>query len=409
LTDDKAVASKLRKRNKIEREGQMTFDERSLPDRTADLAAVTRALDEVPDTAIAGVHVKASRFEELLKSATYREARMLADMWCAAFVFTKTGGAPAITTSTLRLAARDAGRVQADAASVAARFAADYKFFHWPIEFPRVFADGGGFDVVLGNPPWERVKLQEKEFFAARVPAVATARNAAERKRMIRALEHDDPRVWAAFREAARRSEGESHLLRNSGRYPLAGRGDINTYAVFAELMRSLLAPRGSAGVIVPSGIATDETTRLLFGDLVDRGQLSTLYAFDNRSGFFPAVGSIITFALLSIGGASRPATIAEFVFLARSTRELADPERRFTLTAEEFALLNPNTRTCPVFRSRRDAEIAKAVYRRVPVLMRAGDPVGDPWGVSFTKDVRHDQRRRALQGLTGPRAAPAV
>ena len=57
--------------------------------------------------------------------------------------------------------------------------------FHWPLEFPEIMA-AGGFDVVLGNPPWDRIKLQEREFFAARAPDVATAANAAERRRRIR-------------------------------------------------------------------------------------------------------------------------------------------------------------------------------------------------------------------------------
>ena len=56
--------------------------------------------------------------------------------------------------------------------------------FHWPLEFPDVMA-AGGFDVVLGNPPWERIKLQEQEFFAARDPEIAQAANAAARGRLI--------------------------------------------------------------------------------------------------------------------------------------------------------------------------------------------------------------------------------
>ena len=52
------------------------------------------------------------------------------------------------------------------------------RFFHWPLEFPDIM-QRGGFDVVLGNPPWERIKLQEQEFFAARSPEIAGAPNKA--------------------------------------------------------------------------------------------------------------------------------------------------------------------------------------------------------------------------------------
>ncbi len=107
LEDDKSLSRELRKRNKAEREGQLTFDEATVPVPTADLAASISSLDELPDGAIEGVRAKASRFDELLNSPTYREARMLADAWCAAFVIPKSVGTPAITTSTLRRMARD--------------------------------------------------------------------------------------------------------------------------------------------------------------------------------------------------------------------------------------------------------------------------------------------------------------
>lgn len=237
------------------------------------------------------------------------------------------------------------------------------------------------------------MKLQEKEWFALRAPEVATAANAAARKRMIRALIEDDPELHVAFLEAARQAEGESHLLRSSGRYPLCGRGDVNTYTVFAEAMRSAISRVGRVGVILPSGIATDDTTKHFFADLVERRSLVSLYDFENAVPVFPGVHRSFKFCLLTLTGAQRPAGAAEFVFFAHAPAELAEPERRFTLTADDFALLNPNTRTCPVFRTRRDAELTKAIYRRVSVLIDHGPPERNPWGVTFQRmfDMSND------------------
>src|SRR5690606_13529357 len=237
----------------------------------------------------------------------------------------------------------------------------------------------GGFDVVLGNPPWERVKLQEKEWFAARDPEIAAAPNAAARKKLIAALKSENPDMYAQFLADLRRAEGESTLLRNSGRYPLGGRGDVNTYPVFTELMRNAIAPRGRVGVIVPTGIATDDTTKHLFGDLVERRSLVSLFDFENRRGIFPGVHRSYKFSLLTLSGDDRPVDQAEFVFFAHEVSDVEDQTRRLTLSAEDFALLNPNTKTCPVFRTRRDAEITKSIYRRVPVLVKEGDPNGNP------------------------------
>src|SRR5205807_791706 len=83
-------------------------------------------------------------------------------------------------------------------------------FFHWQREFPDVFAEDGGFDVVLGNPPWERLKLQEREWFAARCPAITTAPDAATRRRLLKSLKTERPALHAAFEEARRRAEAEA-------------------------------------------------------------------------------------------------------------------------------------------------------------------------------------------------------
>jgi hypothetical protein len=206
---------------------------------------------------------------------------------------------------------------------------------------------------------------------------------------MIAALREEDPALYAAFAHDLRQADGVSHLVRSTERYPLCGRGRINTYAVFAETNRMLVAPVGRVGCIVPSGIATDDTTKYFFQELMETRSLASLYDFENRAGLFPAVDSRMKFCLLTLTGPQRPATHgAEFVFFAHSVEDLRDESRCFTLSAADLALLNPNTRTCPVFRSQRDAELTKAVYQRVPVLIKEGPPEENPWGLTFKQGL---------------------
>src|SRR4029077_6223345 len=124
----------------------------------------------------------------------------------------------------------------------------------------------GGFDVVLGNPPWERIKLQGKEFFAGRERESAQARNAAARGTLIAKLKEAEQgsrerTLYEEFETAKRTAEASSAFARapadDGGRFPLTGRGDVNTYALFAELFAGLISKRGHGGVIVPTGIAT--------------------------------------------------------------------------------------------------------------------------------------------------------
>lgn len=396
--DDKKVVSSLKKQNKQERAGQGDlFASSGIPVDNGVFADAARKVDALAGLSLADVHLARQRQRDLDASPEFRRARLLADTWCAAFVAPRSAGEPIITHALLEAwAQRD---VSADDPTRAAveRLAAEYRFFHWHLEFPQIFgakpaADGpgwqGGFACVLGNPPWERVKLQEQEFFASRNPEVAGAPNAAARKRLIRALQERDPLLFTAFGEAKRRAEGESHLLRSSGRYPLNGRGDINTYAVFAEHDRTILGSTGRLGVILPTGIATDATTQHYFKDLVQRRSLASLYDFENATPLFEGVHRSFKFCLLTLSGAASPVEIADFAFFARHPADLARDGVRFPLTPEEIHLLNPNTSTCPVFRSRRDAELTLAIYRRVPVLVKHDDPGGNPWGVSFLRMI---------------------
>ncbi len=400
--DDRNVVATLRRRNRQEREGQMQLLLVAEPGTTyGDLGRAFATMAAAGDDSIAAIREKERLFQGLLGSTAYERARLLADAWCAAFVWGKAKGAPdAMTEDAFRRLESDPVKVPAATLAEILRLAQQYRFLHWHMAFPDVFrlprqgeepdnrqaGWSGGFDVVLGNPPWERVKLQEKEWFATRRPDITAAPNAAARRRMIAALRTEDPTLFAAWIDDSRQAEGESHLVRDSGRYPLCGRGDINTYSIFAETNRLILGPRGRVGCIVPSGIATDDTTKFFFQDLIESRALVSLFDFENAVGLFPGVGhGRFKFCLLTLTGSGRKTTRgAEFVFFAHRVEDLRDENRRFTLSPEDIALLNPNTRTCPIFRSKRDAELTRAIYRRVPVLVKEGQPEENPWGMGF-------------------------
>ncbi|MGE5765372.1 MAG: hypothetical protein ACM3ZF_16345 [Mycobacterium leprae] len=140
--------------------------------------------------------------------------------------------------------------------------------------------------------------------------------------------------------------------------------------------------------MILPTGIATDATTQYFFRDLVESGSLASLYDFENRKPLFEGVDSRFKFCLLTLAGRGWREVAADFAFFLHEPADLAKPDVRFALKPDEITLLNPNTKTLPVFRSRRDAEITLGIYRRVPVLIREGDPDGNPWGVSFTQGL---------------------
>jgi hypothetical protein len=402
--DDKKVCSELRKQNKKERAGQTSLFGRALEpwDRLGALATGMMDLDDIDDATPEGVREKQARYERVVRSSDYLYGKLLADAWCAAFVWPKTRETTyQVTEEVFRKIQENPHRVPVWLPEEVQRLAERYRFFHWHLQFPDVFRAtasdrsaeneqtgwNGGFDVVLGNPPWEHTELKEQEFFAGSRPDIANAQTGAIRKRMIAALAQEDPPLFAAYIQAKRDHEAAGFVAGSSGLYPLCGRGRINTYAVFAELKRSLISPQGRVGCIVPSGIATDDTTKFFFRDLAESKALAILHSFENEEFIFPAVHHATKFCLLTLVGSNLRVQNPDFVFFARHVVDLLDDERHFALSADDIALLNPNTRTCPIFRSRRDAEITKAIYRRVPVLIREG-PADNPWRVQFKQGL---------------------
>lgn len=258
----------------------------------------------------------------------------------------------------------------------------------WETTFPSVFdRESPGFDCVVGNPPWERMKVQEREFFDAEAPEIASAVSAATRRAMIEKLKKAKPELHARYEAAKDTAEKTLDYVRTCDRYPLTGKGDINTYAVFAELAKNLVSPNGRVGLLVPSGIATDSTTKDFFASLIEKSNLYGLFDFENKATVFPDVHSSQKFCVLLFSGSHLKSDASDFVFFAHSMDDLKDKNRQITLSAEDIRLLNPNTLTCPIFRTLRDAELTKSIYKRVAVLIDKGrEEGGNPWGVKFLR-----------------------
>ena len=254
---------------------------------------------------------------------------------------------------------------------------------HWELEFPQIMIGGeGGFDAVITNPPWDRIKLQEVEWWAARKEEVANAPTAAARKRMITALRDTGDPLVAEYDLAAERAAQLSAVFRKGGDYPQLGKGDLNLYSLFVERAIALLNPTGIAGILTPPGIFADETASEFFRDISTKGRLRGLFHFMNArerteesssSGaarlWFPSIGSNLTFCAFIAGARDRtfPTTTCGFFLNAKADAD--DPNRVFSLGPDDFKRINPNTATAPMFRTVRDAELVRRIYSEHPVL----------------------------------------
>lgn len=270
------------------------------------------------------------------------------------------------------------------------RIAEEQRFFHWCVEFPEVFAANKGFDVMCGNPPWDKIKVEDKKWFESYNRAdIVNAGTASQRKEAIEALQTSDPTLYKEYAKALADAEALSRFARLAGRFDLTATGDIDLYPMFAELCLSF--SKEAWGLVLPTGIAMNDSNKAFFSKLIDENRLISLYDFENREKLFD-IDSTNHFCLLTIGKEQdTPRTIKGGFFLTRLDH-LLDPRRIYTLQTSDFARLNPNTKTCPVFRTSRDAKLTAKIYRNSTILYN--ETTGDnPWNVKFSRmlDMSND------------------
>lgn len=264
------------------------------------------------------------------------------------------------------------------------------RFFHWCVEFPEVFADGSGFDVMCGNPPWDKIKVEDKKWFENHGRSdIVNAGTTAQRKKAIADLPITDSILYKEYTDALAFAEAESRFVRFAGRFPLTATGDIDLYPMFAELCLSF--SKEAWGLVLPTGIAVNDSNKAFFSKLIDENRLESLYDFENKEALFD-IHRMFKFCLLTAGRVqTKPHAVSGGFYLTRLDH-LLDPNRIYTLQTSDFVRLNPNTKTCPVFRTSRDAELTAKIYRHSQILLNETTDE-NPWQVKFARmfDMSND------------------
>jgi len=378
--DDKAVARGLKRRNKEERGGQLGIVYQEEQAALDEAVRQWQAQLDSPEDTPKQVRRKQAAYRKLQQQEDVQ--RTACDLWTAAF-FTPLTAANADagvipTTAALQDYRRQPGAADPRVVAHARALAVRNQFFHWPLEFPHVFAQGG-FDVMVGNPPWEMLQLDPKQFFSATAPEIAQAENMAVRDKLISALANRDPALYLEYLSELHLVGSYQKFVHESGRFPLTSYGRINLMALFAELSRRMLSPRGRTGIMLPIGIATDAFNRNFFADLIKSQSLARLAGYENEALIFPAVHHAFKFCTLTITGEQIKMEQSDFVFFCREFSDISQGIRHYGLSFDDLVLLNPNTLTAPIFRTSRDAELTKKIYRAAPVLMEEWTGL-NPW-----------------------------
>jgi hypothetical protein len=265
------------------------------------------------------------------------------------------------------------------------------RFLNWQITFPGVWDHWGstqregGFDAVVGNPPWDRIKLQQVEWFAARRPEIAKAQRASDRKMMVAALKENGDPLYDDFLKAEARALASARMARASGQFPLLSQGDIDIYKLFVERSTSLVNSKGMVGLVTPIGIGADNSTADFFSGLSKDKRLKAFLSFENRRHWlFADVHAEDQPTVLIFSGHGR---VSEEFKYAVKLHRIPNPGSNNVqrLTYEILSKLNPNTSTAPILRDARDLPLISGIYLRNPVLVdRSNDAYNPAWPVRY-------------------------
>lgn len=386
--DDPEYSREYKRRNRDECRG-----ERFLPDveqepwrRLGNLAASLMRIDEIADDTIEGVHQRQERYKNLVNSNDYRYGGLLADAWCAAFMWKKRKSEELpypITEEEFRRIEESPFNVHPWMGGEIKRLAAQYQFFHWHLAFPGVFrvpsgrdkAENvqtgwtGGFDVILGNPPWEEIRPEERGFFSKIIPDIALLENRSKRQKAIETLKSANPFTWSLWQNYRRQILATTHFLHSSSIYPLSAQGNLSTSTLFVDLSRQIIKQGGYAGLIVPSGLSTNEGTSELFKEMMASNQLQSVFDFENRNAYFPTIDSRMRFSLVTLARLTNQPNRPLFGFFLNNTTDISDKSRVFELSPTDLARVNPNSQTCPVFRTSIAARLVTSIHSNHAII----------------------------------------
>lgn len=261
----------------------------------------------------------------------------------------------------------------------------DQKFFNWEVAFPTIWDNWekqrprGGFDAVIGNPPWDRMEFEEVHWFESRNREIASA-DGNTRKKLIQQLKENNEALWQEYQNASQLVDQAAKLIRKGNNYNYFSKGKLNLYTLFLERAHQIIRDKGMVGLLIPTGSITDKRSSKFIKEITDNKRIKAIYDFENKKIFFPEIDSRIKFCIFIGGGTRRNFDQVDMTFFLHSTQNIKNSA--FSIAHKDFQLYNPNTTTAPIFRTNRDALITHKIYEENPVFH--DHKKGKVWPVTY-------------------------
>jgi hypothetical protein len=402
--DDSKVARRVKAQNHADlkdlkkQQGLLGYDPQVA------LSNWTRAsveLDRLADDSPAAIRNKRQLFERSHAEPGWLKQKQACDLWTAAFFQSLQNAEVAVTSAIV--ADQLAGRpIDPRTQGIGQALASKYHFFHWPLEFPEVF-EAGGFDMVFGNPPWETLSPDAKEFFAAYDVQVRFQDRDGQQKIIDGLLAQ--PEIAKRWADSCRDLYALVRFIKQSGRYRMfapgnLGKGDFNVYRMFVENALRLTRPGGWAAQVVPEGLYNGANCMAIRKALYETCQLETVLGFENTGEvWFKDIDTRMKFCVYAakVGGSTDAFRAAfnirshERLTRVRSGESLRIPVR----LVREFS---PDALAIMELGSQQDIDIAAKMYRW-PAF---GDETAGPPRRVYMREIDMGTDRERFDGTVG-------
>lgn len=371
--DDKPVCNDLKKRVRKELEGlskigggiQTGFDFRTgaTIETENDTKQFEHILHSYQENAEEVENI-AHEYEEVYNTMRENIDWKLADTWAAAFFILKDDINKIYPTNITLQKIKQGEPIDEILEMNILVLAKKYNFFHWHLEFPEVF-EKGGFDCILGNPPWETWEFKTLEYFSGKDPEISTTKNTKIRNLLISELENSNINLFNDYQSELYFYYSSKKYFQFSNSYKLSNRGKINLYSKFFEKAILLSNTKKGVGLIVDGGIATGFDTSVLFQYLIDQKILKSVFHFVNKNKIFD-IHRDTKFALVTLASSSQN---FYFRFNLVDINQISDFTKHLSLTSESLKILNPNTKNCPILNNNTDLNLLLKLYENGNVI----------------------------------------
>ncbi len=374
--DNSAICKELKTRIRKQLESLNSVNEPQvqygLPfgrNHTDELLRLREALNNRKQEDSSDVEEAEEEYRKLEKKERQFKEWLMADVWTAAFFIEKTETDINLYPTNITLEQlRENEKVNEGLFERVLKTADRYKFFHFHLEFPEVF-EKGGFDCLLGNPPWEQIQLEEEEFFAGKDNDIADTKNASKRAAKIENLKSTNPSLFLEYKAALDDSNKVANFIKLSGAYIHSTFGWLNTYLVFTEKYDRILSKQGYCGIIIPSGILSDKNSMPLFHSLLKKGKISEAVDYINLKHIFPAIDNRTKFCTFIFSGNENqfPESRMSFYNLEIDVEKIKS--RAIAVSFDSLYKISPNTKNCLTVSSNEEYQLLYKIYKHSIII----------------------------------------